>query len=202
MTIEPGGRSADVPALAHYLSALGDSPSGAADRLDARLYDGAIVDAVKRFQARHGLQADGVLGRLTRKALAVPLSSRVRQIELSLERLRWLPEFGGQRLLAVNIPMFQVWGMEGDMATRTASFSSVVIAGRALATRTPVLVEQMEDAIFRPYSGTCRLHSPARDPARDQARSIYLRRHDMEMVPVPGGFRVRQRPGPGNSLGS
>lgn len=76
-------------------------------------YEGTLVEGVTRFQRRHGLESDGVLGSRTRAALSVPLSWRVRQIELALERLRWLPHLGEDRFLAVNIPMFRVWGVEG-----------------------------------------------------------------------------------------
>jgi murein L,D-transpeptidase YcbB/YkuD len=201
MTIHPGEHCAELPALRHYLAALGDLPPGAAEPAEALLYGGAVVDAVRHFQARHGLVEDGVLGQTTRAALSVPLSWRTRQIELSLERLRWLPELGRQRILAVNIPMFRVWGMEGEPSARTASFSSQVIVGRALNTRTPVLIEQMDYVMFRPYWNVPPsilrneiLPAMRRDPD-------YLRRHNMEAVPSGNGFRVRQRPGPTNSLG-
>jgi murein L,D-transpeptidase YcbB/YkuD len=142
---------------------------------------------------------------------------RTRQIELSLERLRWLPRFPPQRILAVNIPMFRVWGMGDPAAPR---FSTDVIVGRAFRTATPLLVEQMEYVIFRPYWNipTSILRGeilPALQRAPD-----YLRRHDMEIVAGEsdaaravlltaesidrlrrGELRLRQRPGPQNSLG-
>jgi murein L,D-transpeptidase YcbB/YkuD len=200
-TIHPGEACAELPALVRYLAALGDLPPGSPAAAGAHLYDGAVVDAVRQFQERHGLEPDGVLGRSTRGALGAPLARRVRQIELSLERLRWLPELGRQRILAVNIPMFRLWGLEGEPSVRKASFSTQVIVGRALNTRTPVLVEQMEFVTFRPYWNVPPsilrneiLPAMRRDPD-------YLRRHNMEAVPAGHGFRVRQRPGPGNSLG-
>jgi murein L,D-transpeptidase YcbB/YkuD len=141
----------------------------------------------------------------------------VRQIELSLERLRWLPHFPPQRILAVNIPMFRVWGMGDPAASR---FSTGVIVGRAFKTATPLLIERMEYVVFRPYwnipSSILRgeiLPALRRTPD-------YLQRHSMEIVSgdfdatrvVPittenvaglrqGKLRVRQRPGPQNSLG-
>jgi murein L,D-transpeptidase YcbB/YkuD len=199
-TVHPGDRCEELPALSRYLAAVGDLTSGA-PRADALVYDATLVDAVRRFQGRHGLEQDGVLGKSTRAALGVPLSWRVRQIELSLERLRWLPDLGPERFLAVNIPMFRVWGLEGEPAARMPSFSTEVIVGRALNTRTPVLLETMEYVIFRPYWNVPQsilrneiLPALRRDPD-------YLHRHDMEMVSARGEVRVRQRPGPGNSLG-
>ncbi len=61
------------------------------------------------FQERHGLQADGVLDRETLAELATPLATRVHQIELSLERLRWLPEVHAGPAIAVNIPSYRLW---------------------------------------------------------------------------------------------
>ena len=198
----------DLPAC---LAAFGDLSSGSRDDADS------VIEGIQSFQRRHGLEPDGVAGPATRKALAVPLAWRVRQIELSLERLRWLPRFAPQRILAVNIPMFRLWGM-GDASV--APFSTEAIVGRALSTRTPVLLEQMEYVVFRPYWNV-----PASIvrgeilPAAGRAPD-YLHRHSMEIVAgesdaarvVPatpetlaalrgGRLRLRQRPGPDNALG-
>ena len=69
-------------------------------------YDGALVDAVRAFQQRHGLAADGVVGKATLAQLQVPPAARVRQIELALERLRWTPLLQGPRMIVINIPEF------------------------------------------------------------------------------------------------
>ncbi len=198
--------SGDLPA---FLAALGDLPAGKESA--------PLVEGIKHFQLRHGLEPDGVLGPSTRKALAVPLTWRMRQIELSLERLRWLPRFPPQRILAVNIPMFRAWGM-GD--STAPLFDTNVIVGRALRTRTPVLVEQMEYVIFRPYWNVpTSILKQEILPALRRAPD-YLQRHAMEIVSgesdagrvLPptaenvsrlgqSALRVRQRPGPQNSLG-
>jgi murein L,D-transpeptidase YcbB/YkuD len=200
--IRPGDRCApptcgDLPALRRLLAATGDLPASAGAPADDAEYDAALVAAVQRFQARHGVEPDGVIGTRTRAALRVPLALRARQIEMAMERLRWLPDRGGARLVGVNIPMFRLWAVEGERA----SFSAEVIVGRAVDTRTPVFVDQIEQVIFRPYwnvpSSILRneiLPALARDPA-------YLRKHDMEYVRDGGGVRVRQRPGPSNALG-
>jgi len=76
------------------------------------------VEGVRRFQIRHGLVPDGVLGKGTQAALRVPLAWRARQIELALERLRWLPDLGDRRLVAINIPMFRLWAWMRFLTTR------------------------------------------------------------------------------------
>jgi murein L,D-transpeptidase YcbB/YkuD len=218
--VHPGARYAGLPGLHRLLVAFGDLRPDVPVPSAEHVYGGVIVDGVKRFQARHGLQPDGVLGARTRTAVNVPLAWRVRQIELALERLRWLPDLTNERLVAVNIPMFRVWAWDSIRLDTAPSITTGVIVGRALNTRTPVLDEEMRYIIFRPYwnvpTSILRheiLPALSRDPS-------YFERHDMEIVsgqgddarPVAlterslarlraGRLRVRQRPGPQNSLG-
>jgi murein L,D-transpeptidase YcbB/YkuD len=213
-TLHPGEHGAAVPALRRRLQALGDLAEGAQD--EGERYDPAVERAVQRFQRRHGLQPDGVLGPKTQAALGTSVAQRVRQIELSMERLRWLPHLDG-RFVGVNIPMFRLWAVE---ATHTSPLAMNVIVGRALDTRTPVFVARMRQVVFRPYWNVPRsivrgelLPLLRRDPA-------YLARHDMEIVrgagddarvvdasPAnllllrDGALRLRQRPGQRNALG-
>ena len=141
-------------------------------------------------------------GRAPQLAPDVPLSSRVRQIELALERLRWLPHLDGERFIGINIPMFRLWTWDATRADGKASFQTNVIVGRALNTRTPVFADEMEHIIFRPYwnvpASIVRneiLPAMAKQPD-------YLRRHNMEIVSAPGApLRLRQRPGNTNALG-
>src|SRR5690606_8484859 len=86
--LEPGQSYNGLQALAYRLAVLGDLPSGAF--LPPR-YEAVLVDAVRKFQMRHGLDQDGVVGRATLAALETTPAQRVRQIELSMERLRWTP---------------------------------------------------------------------------------------------------------------
>jgi murein L,D-transpeptidase YcbB/YkuD len=219
-TVRPGDSYAGLGVLHHRLVALGDLPADVPAPSEPLVYDGVLVDGVKHFQIRHGLEPDGVLGKSTQAALRVPLAARVRQIELALERLRWLPHLGHERFVAVNIPMFRLWAWDSIPPDGAPSFDMGVIVGRALNTQTPVFVEEMRSVIFRPYwnipSSILRheiLPAVERDPE-------YLRRQNMEIVsgsgddarPVPataenlarlrqGQLRVRQRPGPNNALG-
>lgn len=217
-SLKIGDAYTGAAALQRRLAALGDLP---ADTPPAgERYDAVLVDGVKRFQARHGLEADGTLGSTTLAAMNVPLAQRVRQLELALERLRWLPELSGQPFIGINIPMFRLWAW--DPAAPAAQLIDMgVVVGRALNTQTPVLMEQMRYLVFRPYWNVPRsivrkevLPAIARDPD-------YLPRHDMEIVRGAGDtaqpaeasssenlallrqgvLRVRQRPGPKNSLG-
>lgn len=217
--VHPGEPYAGVRMLRQRLIALGDVPADAPESDASTVYGEPLIDGVRAFQARHGLLADGVIGPRTQAALRVPIARRVRQIELALERVRWLPDLA-DRFLAVNIPMFHLWGWDAIRPDGVPSFDMGVIVGNALNTQTPVFVEEMRYIIFRPYWNVPPsivrqeiLPALARDPE-------YLTKHDMEIVsgqsdaarPVEttadavarlrsGSLRVRQRPGPANSLG-
>lgn len=84
-TVEPGKRYAEVALVAQRLHQLGDLPKDKVIGENQRLYKGALVQAVKRFQARHGLEPDGRLGRATIEQLNVPLAHRVEQLRLTLD---------------------------------------------------------------------------------------------------------------------
>lgn len=220
VSVRPGDTYAAASQLRAVLTHLGDLPADAPPASDDTRYEGALVDAVIRFQTRHGLQPDGVLGRTTQQALRVPLSQRVRQIELGLERLRWLPHLDKGRLIAVNIPMFKAWGFDTTGPDSRPSFESRVIVGRALDTETPVFIEEMREIVFRPYwnvPASILRNEILPAVARDGG---YLERERLQVVdgpgddarPVPataaaieqlrqGRLRVRQQPGPRNALG-
>ena len=218
--VHPGEPYAGTPALGIHLHAHGDLAPAEVPPDGAERYEGAIVDGVRRFQARHGLTPDGVLGARTIAAARVPASARVHQIELALERLRWLPDLGARRLVVVNIPMFRLWAWDTLDVSLPPAFSTRVIVGQAVRTETPVFIEAMEHVIFRPYWNVPRsiLRGEILPAMRRDAG--YLARQQMEVVggagddarPVAvgqgafaalaaGTLRVRQRPGPHNALG-
>ncbi len=218
--VEPGGTYASVAALSDRLRLVGDLPASAAAPADDR-YEGELVDAVRAFQDRHGLKADGVLGRDTLAQLATPFEQRVRQIELSLERLRWLPELPGGPLIAVNIPSFRLWAFANARDDRAAQLSMPVIVGRAVNTRqTPIFIGEMRYVEFSPYwnvPATIQRSEIVPRLAKDPA---YWVNENLEAVATDGkgaaittldattlqgltsgALRVRQRPGAKNALG-
>jgi murein L,D-transpeptidase YcbB/YkuD len=219
--IKPGMPYPDIALVSDRLRILGDLDERANTRADSATYDPRLTDAVKRFQARHGLEPDGVIGKSTLVALGVPPAERARQIALSLERLRWLPDLNGRRFIVVNIPSYHLWAWDSTGADGTPSIDMGVIVGmRAVDTRTPVFVDDMRYLIFRPYWNVPL--SIARNEIVPAAMKdhTYLARQDMEIVkgqhdasPVvesskgnlekvaKGELRVRQRPGDRNALG-
>jgi L,D-transpeptidase YcbB len=220
--VEPGQPWAGTAALAGRLRRYGDlgadapGPERAADGLP--VYGGALVEAVKRFQGRHALEPDGVIGPGTIATLNVPASTRVRQIELALERERWLPETRREPHIFVNVPLFRLWAYDPDRPDEPLRMR--VVVGKTLGHETPIFVEQMEYVIFRPYWSPP--PSIVRSEIVPKARQdpSYLARQDMEIVAsgeetapalpatpenldkvAAGTLYVRQRPGERNSLG-
>jgi murein L,D-transpeptidase YcbB/YkuD len=225
----PGQTWPGVVPLAARLRALGDLPMesvhlepgslpSASSAVRAGLYAGALVDAVKHFQLRHGLEPDGVIGEGTIRTLNVPVAKRVRQLELAMERERWLPDLAGHPNVFVNIALFRLWG---DPASRgTEPLRMNVVVGKSLNHQTPIFVEQMEYVIFHPYWNPP--PSIIRNEILPHARKdpAYLDKEDMEIVAdgsddaaalaateenlaavAAGRLTLRQRPGPKNSLG-
>jgi murein L,D-transpeptidase YcbB/YkuD len=113
--VRPGGHFEGAAALRRRLAAVGDLPAAEA-RLglgaDSTLYDPATAGAVKRFQERHGLDPDSVLGPGTLAVINVPFARRVMQFELAMERIRWLPAFDSGRFVVVNVPSFQLYAFD------------------------------------------------------------------------------------------
>jgi murein L,D-transpeptidase YcbB/YkuD len=142
-TIRPGDRNHRVRLLKELLQTTGDLTQVTEA---GPLYDQETVAAVMKFQARHGLVDDGVIGSKTLIALNVPVEERIRQIELNLERWRWMPKSFGKRHLRVNVADFSLVVVEdGETVLKMP-----VIVGTQYR-KTPVFSAQMSYLEFAPY---------------------------------------------------
>jgi murein L,D-transpeptidase YcbB/YkuD len=213
--LRAGERSARVAALRSRLAASGDLPAGADP--EAALFDAPLAQALRRFQARHGLDADAIVGRRTLAHLNAPASQRARQVAVNLERLRWLPRELDQRRLAVNIADFRLELIEPGAPNLTMR----VIAGRQ-ARRTPFFTGEITSILFNPPWTV-----PTKLAVEDKLPLIladpdYLAEHGFKVF-APAGtqwrevdpatvdwaslsrnhfpYRLRQEPGPNNALG-
>lgn len=217
--LAPGQAWDGLPRLAARLAALGDLADPAeADVPAGAVYEGARVAAVQAFQRRHGLQDDGVVGRATLAALQVPPAARVQQIELALERLRWTPLQDAPRRIVVNIPEFVLRAyelQEGRIVVRT---QMKVVVGKAAATRTPLLQEDLRRIEFKPFWNVPPSIARGETVPRLRRDPGYWAREGFEFVGaggvadaelteaklqavLAGSLRIRQRPGPRNALG-
>ena len=198
--LRPGESDPGVPVLRAHLAALGDLPADAPKPAaeHAHVYDKALVAAVEHYQARNGLAADGVIGAGTLQALQVPIASRVEQIELAMERMRWLPYEWPPRFIIVNIPEFRLRAYTASAGTPPLEMNVVVgEAELARKHKTPVLAADMKYVVFRPYWMVPPSIVKKELAPKIAADPSYLARNDME---VHNGH-IRQRPGLHNSLG-
>lgn len=144
-TLRPGQSQERVPLLRARLHAGGDLSEVLAEEANSEFFDADLVAAVRAFQSRHGLNPDGVVGPATLAALNVPLAERVRQIEINLERWRWLPRDLGDRYILVNIAAFQVELVEQGRSV----LDMRAVVGR-LYRRTPVFSGSMTYLVLNP----------------------------------------------------
>jgi murein L,D-transpeptidase YcbB/YkuD len=215
-TLRLGDTDARVPALRRRLLA-GDGLTLEAVSPHSWWFDGELEDAVRRFQHRHGFRPDGAVGRETLAAMNVSAAARIHQIELNLERWRWLPADLGQRHIRVNVADFSVEAWEGGRVVLDMK-ALVGLPSRA----TPMLSGTITHMVLAPY-----WHMPARIAAMDKLPVIktdpgYLIRQGMKVFSLatdeevdPAAidwasmtgaelnqrFRIRQDPGPLNALG-
>lgn len=206
--LKPGATHASVPALRKRLAITHDFTGNADDA--STTFDDALVSAVKLFQLRHGLAEDGVVAGDTLAALNVPVSKRIEQIQLNMERWRWLPRDMGKNHARVNIPEYRLDLWEGDSIAMTMR----TVVG-AQDNKTPIFADKMEYIVFSPYWNVPPGIASEETLPAVQADASYLERNNLEVVGTsgevldpssvdfssPGSFRFRQKPGTSNSLG-
>ena len=196
---------------------LGGDLERTPEAADPEQFDEALDLAMKRFQRRHGLTADGVLSAATRAELSVTADRRVEQVELNLERWRWLPQDLGRRHIIVNIAAFELEVVEEDAVVLTMR----VMVGRPFR-RTPVFSDTIRYLVLNPYWHVPRSIAVQDLLPRVQRDPAYLTRQKMRVFRgwAPGGqevdpqtvdwsavtavnfpFRLAQDPGPLNALG-
>lgn len=211
-----GGVYAGVPRLATFLTEVGDLSTNAPD-WSGNTYQGQLVDAVRHFQERHGLAADGHLDSHTIAELNVPLSQRIRQMQLVLERWRWLPTEYQDSPIIANIPEFRLRAYDNEFRTMV---TMNVVVGQAYRHQTPIFVSKMRYLIFRPYWEVPPSIAQREILPAMEKKPGYIEKENLELVdrnqkPVltatmddsvaqevrRGQLFIRQKPGPKNSLG-
>jgi murein L,D-transpeptidase YcbB/YkuD len=141
--LELGVVDPDVVALRKRLMVSGDLSTSAGI---SESFDTYVDAAVKRFQARHGLPADGVLGKYSYAAMNVPADVRLGQLETNLVRLRTMSGDLGPRYVMVNIPAAQIEAVENDRV----ALRHTAIVGK-IDRQTPILNSAINEIIINPY---------------------------------------------------
>jgi murein L,D-transpeptidase YcbB/YkuD len=210
-----GSRGKRVAIMRQRLIASGDLASTAQEKPD--IFDHDLEMAVRKFQKRHGLKDDGRVGKSTLKDMNVPVETRIRQIALNMDRLRWLSDDMGRNYIFVNIADFSLEVMEDErpvMAMR-------IIAGKD-EQRSCVLSAKMTYLELNPFwrvpdsiATKEILPQVKKDPGyvaqktikvfkdwSDNAKEIDPMLINWSRVRASNlGYKFRQEPGPLNPLG-
>ncbi len=215
--VKPGDSYGGTARLARLLQLIGDLSQNYRADASAMMYQGDLVDAVKHFQTRHGLESNGQLDARTLEELNTPLSRRVLQLKLTLERWRWLPAGFKPPMIVVNIPEFRVRVVDEQFHW---ALSMNVVVGRAYRDQTPVFTTELKSVVFRPYWNVPLAIQRTELLPEIEKNPAYLAKNNYEVVDAKGTIvsteeitdeikealragtlLIRQRPGSENSLG-
>jgi murein L,D-transpeptidase YcbB/YkuD len=210
-TLRQGDRGARVAAIRMRLQVTGELPAESSVTED--VFGPELESAVNRFQSRHGLATDGLVGKQTLAAMNADVHTRVNQLRLSLERLRWLEHNSDTEFVAVNIASFQL----AYIKNQAVVWVTRIVAGTPFR-RTPVFRSLMTYVEFNPTWTI-----PPTILREDTLPAIrrnpdYLADRDISVIDTSGRkvdpgtinwnemtsgmpYSLRQEPGPNNALG-
>ncbi len=215
-TLRRGDRTPEVAQLRRRLMS-NDSPQPLSPAPEDAVFDEVLVQCVKYFQATHGLTVDGIVGPETLKALNIPADKRVRQIELNLERWRWLPHDLGRRHIRVNIADYSLTAVENSETV----LHMRIVAGKPYW-QTPVFSRKMQYMVINPFWNIPHKIAVSDILTKVQEDNTYLDQQNItifanwennarEIDPseidwsqinaVNFDYKLRQAPGPLNPLG-
>jgi len=212
--LELGVRDDRVAKLRERLMMTGDMVASPGDPY---FYDAELEQAVRRFQRRNGLDADGVVGRRTIAAMNVPVQTRIRQLELNLARVEKLVPGLSERYVFVNIAGQEVEAVNNGVV----EFHERVIVGKR-DRQTPEINSQINSVTFNPYWYVPKSIATNDMLPKIRANPNYLKRQGIRVMQGWGeaireldparidwsnprineAYYLRQDPGPWNSLGS
>ena len=218
-TIRPGERDDRIPLIVKRLSVTEDlDPEVARTLRHGGTYDWILVRAVERFQQRHGLSPDGVIGPKTLAAMNTSVGDAIRQIIINLIRWRWQEHDLGWKYLLVNIANFDLTAFDGGREV----FSFPVIVGK-FQHQTPIFSDRISYLEFNPYwnippsiaknEELPRLRRDRHYLARRHVRlfsswspdAVEIRSTSVDWNSISparmSNFKLRQDPGPWNALG-
>ncbi|CCH53371.1 putative protein ycbB [Fibrisoma limi BUZ 3] len=212
--LQPGDSSRRVVAIRNRLHRTGDLETNPDNWERPAVYDTAMLAAVNRYQTRNGLVVEPAINDRMVAAMNVPVDTRLKQIMLNLDRIRWFSTGAmPQRYVLVNIPAYQVRIVDGGQTIRQMK----VVVGTAM-NATPIFSDKIEYAEFSPYWNVPNSIAQKELWPKIRKSRSYLRRHHYEILDGWGSdarvvsrsrvnwnkldaYRIRQKPGPWNALG-
>jgi len=214
-TLKPGMSDQRVPTIRERLWITEDLET---DDFSSTLYDEELSEAVKHFQKRYGLDADGVMGEATRTAMNIPVETHVRTIEVNMERWRWMSRELGDTRVAVTIAGFEL----GVFNNGQIELMMPVIVGK-LYHQTPVFSDEIKDIEINPYWNIPKSIAANEMLPKLKKNPLYLKERNIRVFASwspdakeldstsldwhsVGGdivrYKLRQDPGPKNALGT
>ncbi|QES89048.1 L,D-transpeptidase family protein [Rhizosphaericola mali] len=185
-----------IPEIKERLSLLEDL----SDNDGSDVFDENMQEAVKSYQNRMGLSADGVIGPGFVRSINTPLDTLIRKILVNLERTRWLPSTLPETYIWVNIPEYKLHVYENG----EPNFDMRVIVGSA-AHGTVIFTGNLKYIVFAPYWNVPMsiikneiIPGIARDPNYIASHNMEITGYNKKGEPVD----VRQKPGENNALGT
>ncbi|MCX6319600.1 MAG: L,D-transpeptidase family protein [Bacteroidetes bacterium] len=187
-SIKKGETNASIPLIKKRLQLTNDLPGTDS----SNVFNDSLETAVKVFQKRHGYKQDGIITATLIKDMNVPALSRLKQVLLNMDRMRWMPQNPQGNLIIVNIPEFILHVYDGKKTV----FDMVVVVGR-VGNNTMMFNGDLSQIVFSPYWNVPpSIIEKEINPAVARNPN-YLANKNMERV----GNGIRQKPGPGNALG-
>jgi len=208
-----GDSSPEITKAKKKLSELGEYDSAIIDPI----YDEALAIAISKFQLRHGLDADGVLGKRTVREINKSFKSRAKQLEINLQRAKVITELGESRYILVNVPDYKLYVIENGKTI----YQTRVVVGKKKH-KTPVLTSQISELVLNPYWNIPTSITKNEIIPKLQEDPEYLLNNNMKIIskinnkntiidpsfvdwenidPYNAPIRIRQDPGNKNALG-
>ncbi len=145
-SLKIGNRSQIVTKLRERLRISGDYRVCSQNANNSTLFDRCLESAVKRFQRRHQIKADGVVGKETQKLLNISVGEKIRKVKLNLDRIKWLPREKANRYVMVNIPEYMLYYIENAQTSKRLK----VIVGDPKHP-TPIFSNEISYIVLNPY---------------------------------------------------
>ena len=191
--LKKGSSSPELPKVKQHLFLTGDLQINDT----SSVFNDTLENALRSFQQRHGLTPSGTLGPETIKELNIPVDTRIRQILINMDRMRWMPSQPDGNLILVNIPEFELHVMEG----KEKAFDMKIVVGKE-GHNTMMFTKTLTQIVFSPYWNV-----PPNIVRNEILKEIeedpnYLAKEHMEVIGEEDGLPdIRQKPGPKNALG-
>ncbi|MCK5692652.1 MAG: L,D-transpeptidase family protein, partial [Bacteroidales bacterium] len=210
--IDPGDSDPRISQIRRRLEITGDLSD--LNNINSELYDPALKKDILYFQERHGLEADGVIGKASFAAMNVPVDIKINQIRINLERYRWVTHNLSENFIIVNIARYRAYVVKNSERV----FETNVQVGTDL-NKTPVFKSRLQYIEFNPTWTVPRSITVKEMIPKIKKDHNYLTDRNMVLLDGSGKvvpmssvdfsgisannfpYTIRQEPGPGNALG-